>query len=58
MALNKGIWVPKPRVTNIEATNLKTLSLGCRLRVEGREIMQKFEELPIWLSHILGTITV
>ena len=26
MALNKGIWDPKPRVTNIKGTNLKSLS--------------------------------
>ena len=27
MTLNKGIWDPKPRLTNIKGTNLK--SLGC-----------------------------
>ena len=26
MALNEGIWDPKPRVTNIKGTNLKSLS--------------------------------
>ena len=25
MVLNKGIWDPKPRVTNIRGTNLKSL---------------------------------
>ena len=25
MALNKGIWDPKPRVTSIKGTNLKAL---------------------------------
>ena len=24
-ALNKGVWDPKPRVTNIQTTNLKSL---------------------------------
>ena len=28
MALNNGIWDPKPRVTNIQGTNLKSLRLG------------------------------
>ena len=30
MALNKGIWDPKPRFTNIKGTNLKSLSLVMR----------------------------
>ena len=25
MALNKGIWVPRPRATNIKGTNFKSL---------------------------------
>ena len=28
MALNKGTWDPKPRGTNLEGTNLKSLSIG------------------------------
>ena len=27
MVLNKGIWDPKPRVTNIKGTNLKSLTI-------------------------------
>ena len=29
MALNKGIWDPKPRGTNIKGTNLKSLMDCC-----------------------------
>ena len=28
MVLNKGFWGPKPRITNIKGTNLKSLILG------------------------------
>ena len=30
MALNKGIWDPKLRGTNVKGTHLKSLSLVCR----------------------------
>ena len=28
MALSKGIWDPKPKVTNVRSTNLKSLMLS------------------------------
>ena len=37
MALNKGICDPKPKVTNIKDTNLKSLMLDCQAIAAARQ---------------------
>ena len=47
MGLNKGIWDPKPKVTNIKGTNLKSLTYyvaECRASSRGIRV----QGLGIW----------
>ena len=37
MALNKGIWDPKLRGTNIKGTNLTSLNIACQVPKRGSE---------------------
>ena len=44
MALDKGIWDPKPRIANIKGTNLKSLMVqgqGFGLRVLTNSLVSK-----------------
>ena len=48
MVLNKGIWEPKPRVTNIKGTNLKSLIYTITSTITGT-ILLALLSLPLLL---------
>ena len=51
MALNKSIWHPQPRVTNIKGTNLKPSKLaGHSVHNNNVQVLMHWMQTSYWLS--------
>ena len=57
MALNKGIWDPKLRGTNIKGTNLKSSVKGLELVIYQSELEQLVEVIFVIYSAIASALS-